>query len=66
MTLQVLVVANCIKMRVTTLFCEGVSPKKSLVKIGEPSHTRRLTWWELEGAKNTPHSADQAICLRPC
>src|ERR1700730_17263883 len=23
-------------------FCEGVSPKKSLVKIGEPSHTRRI------------------------
>ena len=23
-------------------FCEGVSPKKSLVKIGEPSHTRRF------------------------
>jgi hypothetical protein len=23
-------------------FCEGVSPKKSLAKIGEPSHTRRF------------------------
>jgi hypothetical protein len=25
-----------------SVFCEGVSPKKSLVKIGEPSHTRRF------------------------
>jgi hypothetical protein len=23
-----------------SFFCEGVSPKKSLIKIGEPSHTR--------------------------
>src|SRR6476646_5467356 len=26
----------------TEFFCEGVSPKKSLVKIREPSHTRRF------------------------
>jgi hypothetical protein len=35
--LTVIQCSNCV-----LVFCEGVSPKKSLVKIGEPSHTRRF------------------------
>jgi hypothetical protein len=38
--------------------------KKSLVKIGEPSHTRRLTWWESEGAKNTTHFQTEFLITR--
>jgi hypothetical protein len=46
------------------VFCEGVSPKKSLLKIGEPSHTRKLTWWESEGAKNTTHFQTEFLTTR--
>jgi hypothetical protein len=64
-----------------TLFCEGVSPKKSLVKIGEPSHTStrffatrffqmpaRGRGGKSEGAKknHAMGSGDGQLCETPC